>query len=277
MSARAQRLHERLARAHQEFRPKLPHHKDLIKRWKILKGDKVEIIDGKDKGKQGIVEQVVRARNSVVVGGCNLTKRYVKPTDTRSGAIILKESLIHVTNVALIDPDSNLPTRVYYKKDEDTGTTLRVSKATGAVIPKPPPPDMKREFFPHSDTKPEHVLEETYVAPGPVEQAGPLASLRLAARHSQVRQEYRHITDFAIIGASEELLQAALSHHEEGGEAPYPFKPQPDRIPGQRTRRRVLKNGAEIGYPNNPPGMRNKPLYKNPPPGGYPSADSATE
>jgi large subunit ribosomal protein L24 len=233
--------------ASQDFRPKIINPKDLIKRWKILKGDRVEIIEGKDKGKQGVVQSVIRKRNSIIVEGCNLTKRYVKPTDTRSGAIVLKESLIHVTNVALVDPDSGQPTRVFYRKDKESGSTLRVAVASGAVIPKPAAPERERKFNAQWDTDPVDVLEETYVPPPRRTEPGPLAALRMAANHTQARREYRHVTDFTIIGCEGELLEAAIAKAHETPPVPYPAPLPRHSI---LRRRFPLKKGSEIGYPN---------------------------
>lgn len=171
----------------------------------------------------------------------------MKATDTRSGAIVLKESLIHVSNVALVDPDTSKPTRVFYRKSDEG--TLRVAVSSGAVIPKPPPPARKREFNAKSDTPPELVLEETYIPPERVTEPGPLASLYLTPHHTQAYKEYRHIIDYKIVGASEEAAEAAIARAAELPE--YVAVEMPPKFgPLRRRRRWPLKEGKQIGYPN---------------------------
>lgn len=92
--------------------------KDLVDRWKILRGDTVQVMTGKDAGKQGVVKRVLRDRNRLVVSGCNLTKRHVKKTRDRAGFIYTKESPLHMSNVMLIDPVDGKPTRVKWKVEK---------------------------------------------------------------------------------------------------------------------------------------------------------------
>lgn len=92
-----------------------------FKNWNIVKGDHVYLIDGRDRGKDGIVTKVIRAKNRVVVGGLNLAKRRVPPNAEFKGGILSVEAPIHVSNVNLVDPASvgsetgPLPTRVGIK------------------------------------------------------------------------------------------------------------------------------------------------------------------
>jgi large subunit ribosomal protein L24 len=104
------------------------------RRWRIRKGDLVQVITGKDKGKQGIVTTVLREAERLLVSGIMMVKRHTKANrDNPSGGIIEKESTIHVSNVMLVDPKENVPTRVGVQIKED-GTKVRVSKKSGTEI-----------------------------------------------------------------------------------------------------------------------------------------------
>ena len=100
---------------------------------KIRKGDKVVVITGKDKGKQGEVVRTIPSENRAVVRGVNVAKRHQKQTAAQEGGIISKELPIHVSNLALRDPKDGKPTRVGYKTLAD-GKKVRVAKRSGEVI-----------------------------------------------------------------------------------------------------------------------------------------------
>lgn len=102
-------------------------------KFKIRKGDKVTIITGRDKGKQGRVLSVLRSKNKVVVSGINIVKKHTKPTQFSEGGIISKELPIDISNVAHIDPKSGFATKVSFKFLED-GSKVRVAKKSGEVI-----------------------------------------------------------------------------------------------------------------------------------------------
>jgi large subunit ribosomal protein L24 len=100
---------------------------------KIRKGDRVVVLAGKDKGKEGTVKTAIPSRSKVVVEGVNVAKRHRKPTKAmEQGGIIDIEMPIDVSNVALVDTDGK-PTRVGFRIEAD-GTKVRVSKRTGAEI-----------------------------------------------------------------------------------------------------------------------------------------------
>jgi large subunit ribosomal protein L24 len=88
----------------------MPHlHKkqlqnNLIKKWKILRGDLVSVLTGKDKGKQGVVKKVLRNKNRLVVEGVNIIKKRVKKTQQGPGMLVNKESTIHYSNLKLVCP-----------------------------------------------------------------------------------------------------------------------------------------------------------------------------
>ncbi len=103
-------------------------------KMKIKKGDKVEVLTGKDKGKRGEVLRVYPEKNKVVVEGVAIAKRHVKPNAAnQQGGIVEAEAAIDASNVTLIDPKTDKPTRVGYLIKED-GTKVRVSKKSGAEL-----------------------------------------------------------------------------------------------------------------------------------------------
>jgi large subunit ribosomal protein L24 len=101
----------------------------------VKKGDKVMVITGKDKGKTGVVLAAFPKKDRVIVEGVNIVKKHSKPSQVNpQGGIINKEASIHVSNVMLLDPKSNEPTRVGYK--DVNGKKLRVAVKSGEQIDK---------------------------------------------------------------------------------------------------------------------------------------------
>ena len=105
----------------------------MAAKLKIRKGDKVVVITGKDKGKQGEVVSTIPSENRAVVRGVNVAKRHQKQTAAQEGGIVSKELPIHVSNLALRDPKDGKPTRVGFKTLAD-GKKVRVAKRSGEVI-----------------------------------------------------------------------------------------------------------------------------------------------
>ena len=100
---------------------------------KIKKGDKVRVLAGKDRGKEGEVMFAFPANNTVIVEGVNLVKKHQRPQgEGQPGGIIDKDMPMHVSNVAVISTDGK-PTRIGYKIKDD-GTKVRVCKRTGAEL-----------------------------------------------------------------------------------------------------------------------------------------------
>lgn len=100
---------------------------------RIKKGDRVVVLTGRDKGKRGEILKVFPTEQRVLVQGVMMVKRHTRATPRAEGGIITKEAPIHVSNVALIDPNTDLPTRVGYRVLED-GRKVRVAKRSGEVI-----------------------------------------------------------------------------------------------------------------------------------------------
>lgn len=103
---------------------------------RIKTGDMVKIIAGKDKGKTGKVIQVFPSLNRVVVEGMNTAVKHLKAQGTQAGQRIEFPAPMHASNVMLIDPKSNKPTRVGYKMltVEGKKKKARIAKKTGEII-----------------------------------------------------------------------------------------------------------------------------------------------
>ena len=88
-------------------------------------GDKVRVITGKDKGKEGKI--IAKKNDKVLVEGVNMVKKHVKPNGAdQNGGIIEKENFIHVSNVMIIDPSTKKPTRISHEINKD-GKKVRIS------------------------------------------------------------------------------------------------------------------------------------------------------
>ncbi|OJF90151.1 50S ribosomal protein L24 [Alkalibacterium sp. 20] len=99
----------------------------------VKTGDKVKILTGKDKGKEGTILAAMPKRNKVVVEGLNIMKKHTRPTGMgQEGGIVEKEAPIHVSNVQLIDPKTNESTRVGYKVEN--GKKVRYAKKSGEEL-----------------------------------------------------------------------------------------------------------------------------------------------
>ena len=101
---------------------------------KIRKGDKVVVLAGKDRGKEGEVAFLYPKERKLIVTGVNTSKKHQRPTrETMQGGIIDKEMPLDISNVAIISPEDGKPTRVGYRFDNN-GTKVRICKRTGADL-----------------------------------------------------------------------------------------------------------------------------------------------
>jgi len=112
----------------------------VAKRMRVKEGDEVVVIGGKDAGKTGRVSRTEPKRNRVYVEGLNMVKRHEKPRpvqdaqrSSKIGGIVDKEGPIHVSNVMLLDPKDNKPTRVGVREGKG-GKRERFSKRTGVAF-----------------------------------------------------------------------------------------------------------------------------------------------
>ena len=100
---------------------------------RIKKGDRVIVVSGDDKGKRGEILRVIPKEERVIVQGVNMVTRHTRQTASQEGGRIQKEAPIHVSNVMLVDPKSNEPTRVNIRRD-DNGKRIRVAKKSGTDL-----------------------------------------------------------------------------------------------------------------------------------------------
>jgi len=95
----------------------------------VKKDDNVIVITGKDKGKKGRVIAAYPRENRVLIEGVNMVKKHSRPSQQNpQGGIVEQEAAIHVSNVMLLDPKTNKPTRVGYKV-LDNGKKVRIAKS----------------------------------------------------------------------------------------------------------------------------------------------------
>ena len=104
---------------------------------KVHKGDTVLVVSGKDKGAKGKVLQAFPTRNKILVEGVNRIKKHTaisrNERGAQSGGIVTQEAPIHVSNVMVVDSDGK-PTRIAYRKDDETGKKIRIAKTNGNDI-----------------------------------------------------------------------------------------------------------------------------------------------
>lgn len=100
----------------------------------IKKGDMVFVNAGNDKGKTGRVLEVQISKSRAIVEGVNMVSKHVKPNaQNPQGGIVKKEAPIHISNLNVLDPKTNKPTRIGRKLNE-AGVLVRVSKKSGEEI-----------------------------------------------------------------------------------------------------------------------------------------------
>ena len=103
-----------------------------MSRLKLKKGDEVIVTAGKDKGKTGEIIKVLPKDSKVVVQGVNMVSRHQRQTKTEEGGIISKEMPLHISNVAMLDPQDGKAVRVGFKIED--GRKVRIAKRSGDVI-----------------------------------------------------------------------------------------------------------------------------------------------
>jgi large subunit ribosomal protein L24 len=105
------------------------------KKMHVRRGDQVQVISGNHKGARGVVLRVLPATRQVVVEGVNMRKRHQAPSQKNpEGGIVTFEAPLHVSNVMLVDPSNDEPTRFRVRVDSD-GTKERISVRSGNPIP----------------------------------------------------------------------------------------------------------------------------------------------
>lgn len=101
----------------------------------VKKGDQVQVMTGKDKGKTGTILSVNTKDSRVMVQGVNLVKKHKRPSAMDPGGLKTVEASLHVSNVMHIDPKDNKPTRIGVKV-LDNGKKVRFAKRSGELIDK---------------------------------------------------------------------------------------------------------------------------------------------
>ena len=99
---------------------------------KLKKGDKVIVLTGRDKGKEGEILSVMPKENRALVAGVNMVIRHTKQSQSSQGGRIPKESPIDLSNIALVDPKDGGPTRVGFRFED--GRKVRFAKKSGEAI-----------------------------------------------------------------------------------------------------------------------------------------------
>ena len=105
------------------------------KKTKLKRDDLVVVTAGRDRGRQGKIIRVFPETGRVIVERVNMIKRHTRPNPAKNiaGGISEREASIHISNVMLVDPDRNVPTRIGRRRDSE-GNPERVAKKSGAVL-----------------------------------------------------------------------------------------------------------------------------------------------
>ena len=96
-------------------------------------GDKVVVIAGSNKGKEGTITKVLRDENRVIVEGVNVRKKHIKPMGGNAGSIVEMEAPIHASNVMILDPKTKKGTRIGHTVNKE-GKKVRVCKKSNEVL-----------------------------------------------------------------------------------------------------------------------------------------------
>lgn len=100
---------------------------------KILKGDKIKVVYGKDKGREGKVERVYKKQNKVLIEGINIYKKHVKKSEqSPKGGIVELPRALDVSKIVIICPKCSKPTRITIKREK--GKKSRVCKKCKSII-----------------------------------------------------------------------------------------------------------------------------------------------
>jgi large subunit ribosomal protein L24 len=103
-------------------------------KMKLRKGDRVQVLSGKERGQSGVIMRVLPKENRVIVEGVNVMKKHQRQTQVRvKGGIIDKDMPMSASAVAIVCPKEHLPTRIGYRVDDD-GTKKRVCRRCGEEL-----------------------------------------------------------------------------------------------------------------------------------------------
>jgi large subunit ribosomal protein L24 len=123
--------------------PRKVKAQNKAKALKIRKGDRVVVLSGKDRGREGVVERVLPQQQRVVVEGLNIVKRHTKPRPPANaqeasrqqpqGGVVEKPAAMHVSNVAIVSPASGKPSRIGFRFADD-GRKMRISRRDDVTL-----------------------------------------------------------------------------------------------------------------------------------------------
>ena len=106
----------------------------MNRKFHIKKGDLVQVNSGASKGKQGKVLEVITATERAIVEGVNMVKKHTKPNAKHpQGGIVEQEAAIHISNLNVVDPSTNKPTKIGRKANEE-GKLVRFAKKSGEIL-----------------------------------------------------------------------------------------------------------------------------------------------
>ncbi|GMH60065.1 hypothetical protein TL16_g13021 [Triparma laevis f. inornata] len=133
------RLLKKLMQPKVTYKPQIQNKNALPKKFSLLRGDLVEVINGPSTGERGLIKSVLRKNARLIIEGVNIRPRKLKsnPATGLSATVEDRPVSVHYSNVNLVCPMTDKPTRISRKYLED-GTKVRVSKLSGAIIPRPP-------------------------------------------------------------------------------------------------------------------------------------------
>lgn len=97
------------------------------------KGDRVRVIAGSNKGKEGTITQILKQENKIVIEGVNMVKKHVKPNGQNEGSIVDREAPIHASNAMIIEPKSGKTSRIGHEVDKN-GKKVRVTKKSNEKL-----------------------------------------------------------------------------------------------------------------------------------------------
>lgn len=113
-----------------------PQRSEGRMKTRLRKGDVVEVIAGKERGKRGSIVYIDRERGRVLVEGINFVYRHTRPSgQAQQGGIIQREAPLHLSNVMAIDPDTDRPTRIRLQTGKD-GQRIRIAVRSGKALDK---------------------------------------------------------------------------------------------------------------------------------------------
>ena len=101
---------------------------------KLIHGDSVIVIAGKDKGKKGTIMRVLHNQEKVVVSGVNMVTKHTKKSGETAGKIVKYEAPLSSGKVMILDPKTGKPTRIGYRIDSAIGKKVRFAKGSGTVL-----------------------------------------------------------------------------------------------------------------------------------------------